>query len=76
MRRPGTRALESPSCLARCATGGVLEEGTDAWKHAEIVLDVPGVDPPLKTHVFVSAADAKSLDALLKIVATARIEKK
>jgi len=49
---------------------------SEGWKGVEIISSIPGIDDYLKTHIFTGASEGKELDELLKIVATATIQKK
>lgn len=48
----------------------------DGWKGIEVIETMPNIDDYWKVHIFFDAEDDKSISELLKIVATAKIEKR
>jgi hypothetical protein len=49
---------------------------SEGWKGLEIITGIPGIDDYWKTHIFTGGADDKQRDQLLKIISTAKIEKR
>lgn len=49
---------------------------SEGWRGLEIISDVPGIDDYWKTHIFTGGTDDKQREQLLKIISTAKIEKR
>lgn len=49
---------------------------SEGWKGLEIISNIPGIDDYWKTHIFTGGADDKQREQLMKILSTAKIEKR